>query len=273
MVSLIVLSLLLHTSVALHVRNDKAPEGPLVGNVPWAPEHNLRHGPLVGFRVGVGWDEVQVEKLLGAGKSGTAYLVRYVKSEEFWGEPAILKVQNTDTKFRGGTRFESVAEEAAFMKKMRRQSVAWRDRTVPHTSQLLGDGHIWVPGHVPFTWKSGGEALLMTIAKGAELEKVLPLDDESMNTVIKDLRQFAKAMGERKFLHGDLTLENVFWDGNECTVIDFGTGQDLREKPKTQVQVMSRKVKVNAQSEVRVFLKHFLKENELAAFDLFSEGK
>jgi len=208
---------------------------------PWASVLELEQvGGCVARRVGVGKFEIDVENIIGSGKSGIALLVTVVEPASRKGETAVLKMQN------GANALESISDEAAFMKKV---------DGVPHASQLMDTGKLWIPngmfGKVLPIY--GPVGLLMTAAPGKELKEAVPLDEEAMAKVKADLEVFSDAMASRHLFHGDLTLENVFWDGTTATVIDFGNGQDLNEEPKRRQDFMARKRFKDAKYEMGVF--------------------
>lgn len=210
--------------------------------MPWAPAADLQSvSKCIGKTVGVEKFHVVPETRLGQGKSGEAFRVAIMEpAPKYFLQPAILKIQ-----LKKAT--EELADEAELMKKA---------AGVPHASQLLAFGKLWVPGSMTGTmFPSYGpaEALLMTAAPGGELQGKLPLPDGELAKLKADLQEFADAMYAKKLFHGDLTASNVFWDGKEATVIDFGNGQDL-DVPVTRQQDMAIRMKItDARDEMRQF--------------------
>merc|ERR1711974_557541 len=145
-----------------------------------------------------------------------------------------------------------MGREVAIMKKA---------KGVPHASQFIAFGKFWIPSSMfGKKWPDyhHAEALLMTAASGEKLQKVMPLEAEAIRKIKADLQTFADAMYERNLFHGDLTLSNVLWDGSHATVIDFGNGQDIGEKPRRRQDSGARLKFQEAKHEMRKFFKHEL---------------
>jgi len=209
----------------------------------------------VGFR-GSGRIEVDVGAGIGAGKTGDVYMVTVVHASQ---DSGISVGQQLVLKVEARKPMEPLQDEIDIMSKL------GADHGIPHSVSMVSSGLLCAPMEFAGFWSSSrARGLLMEIAPGVTL-KDAHLDATMKSEITSQLHSFATAMQAKGFLHGDLSVDNIFWDpvGHEATVIDFGNAVDTKVSQTDVKKLRQLMLKKSAENEMNQFLLDLTRKNIL----------